>query len=1007
MLRDSDQYAEALGYVVGRQFLWLAAGVPLMAFAGGGFAVAGYLAVAAGLLFAGAGISTAAMMRYGRPLRGWRLGAAVLAVGAVPVAYLWPSGPVQRWAGIHLPLWASALTIGLALLLALLLVDRRVRGAAVYRMSPPPGGDAASLAWLDARVTYLESLLGARRVWRPERRDVVRALGHARLTRFQHAAGGQVADLHRAVAYFSQAAAQTQPGARDEPGVYHDLAMALVLRAALELRGDDLEEAVALMRRIRSSGLAEKLPARERDWVERRTYELLMLRFQLSQRLRLPADEAARAEALRELTEMAAEDRPDSSRSRILITIAEFHLMWTFEVMHGRAVDIREMPVRLDQAIDAARSAEPLTTSPDDLWYVQAMLAHMLARRVRLRALGLMPADRADEDHEESKRYLTLALADPDIARPHAVAGVSSTLARALDTAVLCMDVELSRGRWQEAIAVGEPALDALDAIVRSAIFRYSREEALRLGRGLHQKLGYAIAMAGAGQPEARLEVIRLIESGRAVLLREALGRSELAEQADRLAAGGRTELAADVRALLARVSELEAAELSAHDAEGRAVRRLEDQAGLPLRDAIGQAQADFARLRARVDEALGAGADRGDLPRALAAAASAAPLCYLLHISRGDDNAGPDLPGLALVVSAVPDQALPDQAVSVQVVPLPGLTGEAVRSWHDRWEGRPGRTALLPGDLVTLTELLRDVGEKLIEPVFAAAGRPARVVLLPDGLLSMLPLHAAAVPDKAGVVRPLCNHVVVTYAPTAVVLRSCQVRAAEMDAPGDGRLPVRFVGIADPGGELRGASPELRAAAGHFAAPEMISDDATPQRVLAVVAANARAGTPSVVHFACHARAEIGDPLSSHFQLAPGPEGQLRLADLLGTGLGGVRAAVLSACETGILGAADPDQYVSLAAGFVQIGAAGVIGTLSPVADPVAFALISRFYEAWAQRPADPAMALSAAQTWLATASPSAIAAALEDAYPQLAKMEAALSAHPGHWSPFFFLGA
>ena len=1002
-LLQEDQFPDVLGYVVGRQFLWLAVGIPLMAFASRGLAVAGYLAVAAGLLLAGVGISTAVMMRYGRPLRSWRLGSAVLAVSVIPVVYLWPSGPIQRWAGIRLPFWLSALTIGVELLLALQLVDRRVRGGAVYRMSPPPGGDAASLAWLDARVAYLESLLKARRVWRPERRDVIRALGHARLTRFNHPAAGQIADLHQAVAYFSQATAQTQPGARDEPGVYHDLAMALVLRANLELRGDDLEEALALMRQIRSSGLAEKLPARERDWVERWTYELLMLRFQLYHRLGLPPeDEAARAKVLRELTEMASEDRPDSSRSRILITIAEFHLMWTYESMPGRAVGIEEMLARLDQAIDAARSAEPLTSRPGDLSYIHAMLAHLLARRVRLRVRGLVSTDGADEDHEESKRYLALALADPAIARPHAVAGVSTDLARALDTAVLCIDVELSHGRWQEAIAIGEPALDALDTIVRSAIFRYSREEALRLGRGLHEKLGYAIAMADADQPQARLEVIRLIESGRAVLLREALGRSELAEQADQLTASGYTELAADVRALLSRISELEAIELSAHDAEGRAVRRLEDGAGLPLRDAIGKAQADFARLRVRTDEVLGAGADRSDFHHALAAAASAAPLCYLLHISRGDDGAGPDLSGLALVVSATLEKA-----ASIQVVPLPGLTGEAVRSWHDRWEGSHGRAALLPGDLVMLTELLRNLGEKLIEPVFAAAGRPVRMVLLPDGLLSMLPLHAAAVRDGAGVVRPLCNHVVVTYAPTAVVLRSCQVRAAEMDARGDGRLPVRLVGIADPGGKLRGASPEICAAARHFATTEMISDDATPQRVLAAVTANARADTVSVVHFACHARAEVGDPLSSRFELAPAPEGQLRLADLLGTGLGGVRAAVLSACETGILGAADPDQYVSLAAGFVQIGAAGVIGTLSRVADPVAFALISRFYEAWAERPADPAMALSAAQTWLATARPSAIAAALEDVYPRLSKMDAAQFAHPGHWAPFFFLGA
>jgi hypothetical protein len=1000
-VRKDGGFEYILGRLIGRNVLWFAVGVPLAVFGGGGFAVVGYMIVAAGFLATGVSIVIAVLFRNGRPFSGWRFVAVALAVSAIPVLFMWPSGPVQRFAGIRPPAWLNGLAAGLALLLAAILVDYFSRGITVLRLSPPPGGDAASVAWLDRRIAYLESLLRAGRVRAPERRDVVRALGYARLTRFQQASSGQVADLHAAIAYFRQAVEQTPRGARDEPGVYNDLANALFRRAILELRGEDMAEAMTLLRRICFSDLGEKLPAKDRDTARRELYDLTWI----STRVLDPPDEDARTEALHELAAMAAEDRPDDQRGQILVIMAEFHLLWTFPQTRGPQIEAEDMLTHLDQAIDAARKADPLTAAADgDTTYVWSMLAQLLARRLRLRVVFQLATEDDLGDHEEAKRYLRLAMSDPAIARPEPVAEISHSLARALDAASLCMDIDLQFGRWQEVIAIGRAALDALGTIVGSEIFRHSREESLRVGKGLAGKLGYAVAMAGGLQPEALLEAVRLTESGRAVLLRESLGRSELAEQADQLAEAGHADLAAQARAMLSRVAALEALELSSHDAEGRAVRRLGDTAGVPLRDSIGSAHADIARLRARIGAALGAQRDDAQaLERAIADAASAAPLCYLLHVPNGDDNAGPELPGLAIIVRTGQEPAGQVGGISMQAVRLPDVTGETVKGWQERWASAHGSGPMRTGDLIALTDLFREVGERLIEPVFTAAGRPERLVLLPDGPLSVLPLHAASVPDEAGVLRPLCTQAVVIYAPTAVVLRSCQARAAEMGAA----LPARFTGVADPGAELRGTSPELRAAAGFFAAAEIISHDATPRRVMDAVRADAATGAPWVVHLACHAHAEISDPLSGYFQLAPGPEGRLRLADLLGTGLGHARAAVLSACETGTLGSADPDQYVSLAAGFVQIGAAGVIGTLAPVADPVALMVTRRFYEAWARQPADPAKALSDAQRWLAAADAAAIRALLSDVYPEASPLDAARYGQPGHWAPFFFLGA
>ncbi len=1002
-VRD-DMFPDRAGYYLGRQVLWLGIGVPLAVFTGGAWAVIGYLMAVIGVLKFAASVVSVVMLMRGRPYRGWRLGSAALAIGVVPLACLWPSSPVQRITGVGLPLWLGVLASTLAALSAVVIADRRSRGIAVYRMKPPRGDDPASIAWLDERITYLESLPRARRVFAPERRHAMRALGNACLTRFAHPAGGQVADLHRATDIFKSVAAATPAGARDEPGVYHDLANALSTRAMLEFRGEDIEEALALLRTIGSSELGKRLPERERDWAERRTYELLWARLRTAQALQLPRlDDAVRQEAIDELTAMAAQDRPDYARARILMIIAEFHLLWIYPDTRGPAAGPADIVAHMDQAIDALRGADALMTVDNpDRHYAQALLANVLAARARARSAGILPAGGADQDHEEAKRYLLLAMADPAIARRETASEISGSMVRVLEAASLCVDAELSRGGWQEATRIGRLAVGLLESLVRTAIFRRSREDALRVGSGLHGKVGYAMAMGADDQPHALLAAIRLIESGRAVLLREALGRSELSEQADRLRAAGHAALAAEVAATLSRVAELEAIELSAHDTEGRAVRRVVDKAGLPLRDAIGAAQADIARLRPQIDAVLGA--DDAQAPEDNVAAAAVAPLCYLLHVSRGADGIGPDLPGLALIVS-VSSGAEP--AVRVRTVSLPGVTGSAIEGWHDRWQGSHGRPTLRTGDLVQLGRLFQELGKNVVEPAFSAAGRPARLTLLPDGLLSMLPLHAATVPDGNGAPRPLCQHVVVGYAPTAAVLRSCQDRAGDIGQPQAGRLPARFLGIAVTAGELRGASPELHAAARYFDAAEIIDDGAPGQRVLAALAANARAAAPLALHFACHARAEVGDPLSSVIEVASGPEGQVRLADLLTVGLGSTRIAVLSACETGALGSADPDQFVSLATGFVQIGAAGVIGTLSRVADPVALALTRRFYQEWAALPADPAMALSAAQHWLATADPTALAAALDDAYPGLSPMDLAQYTHPAHWAPFFFLGA
>jgi CHAT domain-containing protein len=91
-------------------------------------------------------------------------------------------------------------------------------------------------------------------------------------------------------------------------------------------------------------------------------------------------------------------------------------------------------------------------------------------------------------------------------------------------------------------------------------------------------------------------------------------------------------------------------------------------------------------------------------------------------------------------------------------------------------------------------------------------------------------------------------------------------------------------------------------------------------------------------------------------------------MEDLLGSQLlAGVRMVVLSACDTGVAEAQRlPDEMISLAAGFLEAGAAGVVGTLWWVDDFATSLLMRQFYRLHRSQGLSPAAALAGAQRWL-----------------------------------------
>jgi hypothetical protein len=973
-------FAELLGEAVGRGlFFGIIPGVLAMAFGSPRYALTGYLyLVPGGLVFMATMSGMVRVPVTGLPHVSWRRIALIVASTMVPVAFIWLATPVQHWAGIRPSGTAKTLTSVAIVLFTVGVTGYANRIFAASRVSGP-AGDQAQLRWLDTRIGYFQRLLGSRWMWPLTPRTVYRALGHDLLARFRCLGGAQAADLRAAVACFREAARQTAPGAAGEAGALHDLTYALFSLAALEMCDDEIDEAIALTDAI-SARWSGRLGELERDFVIMERHYLVLAKYIDRGRYQPgslgPDDLMAIRHTIEELTRMTTPGRPVWMRAQILLFVANFYVFFG-----RRPAGVTEALDWLDRGLEAAVGTQSLTEDPWLAAEARAVIAQAAARRYRLRSRLPVPPPGYEDDHRKALAYIASALDDPNLSRRRPSEPYPVGLGRVLVAVALCLDVELGQRRWQAAYQLGRHALNAVSLTITQAVLRADIEDVASAMAGLHHQLGYATAMLAAGDTDAAgrraalLHTIDLFEHGRAVLQHAELSLTDFEDQARWLAGAGHGRLAALVTDLAARARAVHAMQLDVHDVAGKAARSLSiGPSGIPLRDEIRAQQAEFAELEGRIAELAGAADPAAALEATLTAAVAGGPLCYLTHLPVGDDGRGPDLPGLAVIVSASSSAG----PVTITTVTLPRMTGPAVRRWLTRWPPDPEAPSAAGA-----RALLGELGADVMTPLLEAAGYPSRLVLLPDGLLSVLPLHAA----ETGTGPVIAGHVV-SYAPSAKILAACLGRAARLAEHDRDGLPQRFLGFAYPG-DLPGlphTQHEVSTAATFFPERTFLSgNQASAPAVRSALLDGDGAGSASVVHFACHARAVPADPLSSYLALAPsaGPD-RLRLADLLGLGLREIRLAVLSACQTGQRGSRDPDQYVSLATGFLQIGAAGVIGTTTEVADKAAQVLISRFYENWQARPADPAGALAAAQAWLA-----------------------ARGRAPGAWAPFFYAGA
>lgn len=238
-----------------------------------------------------------------------------------------------------------------------------------------------------------------------------------------------------------------------------------------------------------------------------------------------------------------------------------------------------------------------------------------------------------------------------------------------------------------------------------------------------------------------------------------------------------------------------------------------------------------------------------------------------------------------------------------------------------------------------TLDWLWRAVAGPVLDAAVPAGGPGEwpRLWWCPTGLLTLLPLHAAAPLDGGP---GLLDRVIPSYTASLRALARARQAVPEAPAPVDRALVVSLPHL--PGlPDLPGAEREAQIVRGHLTRGRTLSGaTATPAAVVAELR-----GHP-VAHLSCHGRQDLRDPLRGRLALTGGP---LQVRDLWRPGTAPAALAVLSACETVRGGAALPDEVLTLGTAFQLAGFRQVVGALWPISDPVTVQLCADLYAALA----------------------------------------------------------
>lgn len=294
------------------------------------------------------------------------------------------------------------------------------------------------------------------------------------------------------------------------------------------------------------------------------------------------------------------------------------------------------------------------------------------------------------------------------------------------------------------------------------------------------------------------------------------------------------------------------------------------------------------------------------------------------------------------------------------------------------------------------IDQITHQLWQSLMEPVVyhLKAQHFTQAVLISTGFLSFLPLHAAWTEDPSNPSgrRYALDEIHFTYVPNAKSLSAAQAIATRTQSDS-------ILAIDDPRNDLSNSAREIEAAIKSFCKPAVLRhSEATINNV------RSQLTKASIVHFSCHGTANLDDPLNSGLLMS---DGLLTLQDILALNLseqGGIRLAILSACETGLSGVENADEAINLPTGLLQAGVAGVIASLWAVSDLSTRLLLVKFYELWREEKLPPDQALRQAQLWLRDSTDGE----KEDFFPDFIALDRSDRSftHPYHWGAFSYTG-
>ena len=565
--------------------------------------------------------------------------------------------------------------------------------------------------------------------------------------------------------------------------------------------------------------------------------------------------------------------------------------------------------------------------------------------------------DRAENLEQSIAAYRgSLSLFTPDL-----LPNACRTTARALG------NLYFGEQRWEEAVSVYQTALQAAETLYQSANLLDGKAAELAETADLHRRAAYALARTGHLQ-----QAVEILEQGRARGLSESLNR----DRAD-LTQLQQThpDLYKEYQAIAYQLRNLES--------QQRERSTSEDQYRLTPEDLRESAIA----LRQQLDTLIQAMRQVPGYEKFLTlptfddvrhAVRGNRPLVYLVPTPAGS---------LALIVT--PDTIDDVWLNAINATQLIDLLNQ---TWFSAYrQSQSDRQAWF----AAIDSVTHQLWEPLMAPLIDQLQQHQfqQAILIPTGYLGLLPLHAAWTEDANTPTgrRYALDDIHFTYAPNARSLTAAQTIRDRTQADS-------ILAIDNPRQDLPNSAREVNAAIAHFPQRTVLSHaEATVEQV------RAQLSQAAIAHFSCHGTANLNAPLNSGLLMS---DGLLTLRDIFALNLadhGGLRLAILSACETGLAGIENADEAISLPTGLLQAGVAAVIASLWSVSDLSTMLLLTKFYDLWHEQTLPPDQALRQAQIWLRDSTEDKIASLLgyRTNTPNHRPFD-----HPYYWSAFSYTG-